>query len=499
MRRSVLLLAAACAWGSAGAAAQTSPAPARAGSDVERLTAALQGHTPMVADLRTLTDGIGGRPTGSEANRRSVEWALERFREAGVPAHAETFSLPRLWLERSARAAIGGDAAFPVRVVAMPFSAGTPEGGLTAPILDGGRGGDGDFRRLGEAVRGAFLLVETHELTDLEGLFREYGEAAVTERRALGAGAAGVVYMSSRPRGLLYRHGAALGYKNTAPLLTMDREAAGRVLRLLRDGRSLTLSARIDVQDGGAYEAQNVVAEIRGRERPEEVVIVGAHLDSWDLGTGALDDGCNVAMLIDVARQIQRLGLRPRRTLRFALWNGEEQGMNGSWGYVREHRAEMDRHVMAASFDIGSGRISGFFTNGRGAEMRAVLDAALAPVSMLGPYTHVDEAVVGTDNFDFMLEGVANLVAIQDDATYGPDYHASSDTFDKVDLSRLRKNAAVAAAVLWAFAEGNVTWRRQSALQVERMVETTNLKQQMESFGAYEDWQAGRRGRRLAH
>lgn len=173
--------------------------------------------------------------------------------------------------------------------------------------------------------------------------------------------------------------------------------------------------------------------------------------------------------------------------------------MNGSWGYVRAHRDEMDRHVMAASFDIGDGRITGFFTNGRGAEMRAALDAALAPVSSLGPYAHQDEVVVGTDNFDFMLEGVANLVALQEDATYGPDYHASSDTFDKVDPELLRKNAAVAAAVLWGFSEGNVSWGRQSALQVERMVETTSLKQQMESFGAYEDWQAGRRGRRVAH
>lgn len=499
MRRSVLLVAA-CALASAAAAARAQTvSQAAGGSEVQRLIAAVQGDTPLVADLRELTDTIGGRPTGSDANRRSVDWALGRFREAGVSARAEAFPMPRRWLERSARASIGGDVAFPVRVVAMPFSAPTPKGGLAAPVLDGGRGEDRDFGRLGDSLRGAFVLVETNELRTLDDLFREYGEAAVIERRALGAGAAGVVYMSSRPRGLLYRHGAALGFRNTARLLTMDRESAGRVLRLLRGGRSLTLSVEIDVEEGGAYEARNVIAEIRGRERPEEVVLVGAHLDSWDLGTGALDNGCNVAMLIDVARQIQRLGLRPRRTLRFALWNGEEQGMNGSWGYVRDHRAEMDRHVMAASFDIGDGRINGFYTNGRGAEMKAVLDAALAPVSDLGPYTHVDEPVVGTDNFDFMLEGVANLVASQEDATYGPDYHASSDTFDKVDPGRLRKNASVAAAVLWAFSEADAGWSRQTAVQVQTLVETTTLKQQMESFGAYEDWRSGRRGRRVAH
>jgi Zn-dependent M28 family amino/carboxypeptidase len=227
-------------------------------------------------------------------------------------------------------------------------------------------------------------------------------------------------------------------------------------------------------------------------------VILGAHLDSWDLGTGALDNGCNVAMLMDVARQIQRLGLRPRRTIRIALWNGEEQGLNGSWAYARDHAAELDRHVMAGSIDLGSGRITGFFTNGRGAEITPTLDAALKVVADLGPYAHVDEPVVGTDNFDFMLEGVANLVAIQADATYGPDYHASSDTFDKVDLVQIRKNAAVVAAVVWGFAQGDARWGRQGADLVQKLVEGTSLRQQMESFGLYDDWRSGKRGRKAS-
>jgi hypothetical protein len=482
-----------------GGAPAWAQAPARAGGDVDRLLAALQGETPMVNDLRALTDEIGGRPTGSDANRRSVEWALARFREAGVTARAESFTMPRQWQERSARATVSGlEAPIAVRVAAMPFSPATPPAGVTAPLVDGGAGGDGDFLRLGESVRGAFLLVETQELKDLNGLFREYSEASALERRALGAGAAGVVYMSSRPRGLLYRHGAALGAKNTSPLLTMDREAAGRLLRLLREGRKLALTAVVDAQDGGEYQAQNVIAEIRGRDLAEEVVILGAHLDSWDLGTGALDNGCNVAMLMDVARQIQRLGLRPRRTIRIALWNGEEQGLNGSWAYARDHAAELDRHVMAGSIDLGSGRITGFFTNGRGAEITPTLDAALKVVADLGPYAHVDEPVVGTDNFDFMLEGVANLVAIQADATYGPDYHASSDTFDKVDLVQIRKNAAVVAAVVWGFAQGDARWGRQGADLVQKLVEGTSLRQQMESFGLYDDWRSGKRGRKAS-
>jgi carboxypeptidase Q len=481
------------------AAAAAAPAAAQlaspATSDLLRLREALLGNTPLADDLRQLTDGIGGRPSGSAANRRAVQWALERLRAAGVEARAESFETPRLWLAESARATIGGGATFVARVEAMPFSAATPPGGLTAAVLDGGAGGEADFARLGAKAKGAFVLVETPLLTNLEGLFKEYEEAGHTERRAEAAGVAGVVYQGSRPRGLLYRHNASRGFKNTRPMMVMDRDAAGRVLRLLRAGSALTLKAEIAVQPPDPA-LQNVVAEIRGREKPEEVVLLGAHLDSWDLGTGALDNGCNVVMLMDVARQIQALGLKPRRTLRFVLWNGEEQGLLGSWAYVRQHQAELDRHVMAASFDIGSGRINGFYTNGRGAEMKQVLEGALAAVPDLGPFTQADEPVVGTDNFDFMVEGVANLIASQEDATYGPDYHASSDTFDKVDLAQVRRNAVVAAAVLWGYSESDAAWGRQDAAQVEKLVQGTSLKDQMVSFGTWDDWAAGTRGRR---
>ncbi len=463
--------------------------------DSARLAAALLGDTPLVRDLRSLTDEIGGRPTGSEANRRAIEWGLARFREAGVEARSEAFSMPALWLERSASARVGGDFSFELRAAAMPFSAETPGAGLTAPLVYGGSGSEADFTRLGASARGAFVLIETEELVDLEGLFREYAEAAEVERRAFAADVAGVTYMASRPKGLLYRHNVSIGRRNTRPMLILEREAAQRALRLLRSGRRLTLTASIDVEGGKPYQSANVIGEIRGSEKPEEIVIVGAHLDSWDLGTGALDNGCNVALILDIARQIHALGLRPRRTLRFALWNGEEQGMNGSWEYAKAHAAELDRHVMAGSFDIGSGRITGFFTNGR-PELHGVVAKSLAPVAGLGPFTQLSEPVVGTDNYDFMMEGVANLVANQESANYGPNYHARSDTFDKVDLRQLKQNAAIAAAVTWGFASHDVSWSRQSRREIEAIVEGTTLKPQMIGMDLWDDWVAGRRGRK---
>ncbi|HEX7243914.1 MAG TPA: M20/M25/M40 family metallo-hydrolase [Longimicrobiaceae bacterium] len=463
--------------------------------EVRRLAGAFLGDTPLLRDLQSLVDEVGGRATGSEANLRSVEWALARFRDAGVDARREEFTMPTLWLERAASAVVQGEGvSFSPRVAAMPFSAPTPRGGTRAPLLDAGTGAEADFARLGGRARGAFLLVETRELEDVEGLFREYAEAAGIEKRAFAAGVAGVVYVGSRPGNGLYRHNVSVGAANTRPMLVMERDAGLRALRLLRTGKPLVLSADLDLRTGPAYPSYNVVGEIRGATRPDEVVVMGAHLDSWDLGGGALDNGANVVALIDVARQMKRLGIRPARTIRFVLWNGEEQGMIGSWGYTRSHAAELDRHVMASSFDIGCGRITGFFTGGR-PEVAAATDRALAPIAGLGPFTQVDQPIVGTDNFDFMLEGVANLVANQEPAEYGPNYHARSDEFHRCDPQQLRLNTAVAAALAYGFASDPASFPRHTRADLEALMRRTDLEQQMRSMGVWEEWAAGRRGR----
>jgi carboxypeptidase Q len=480
--------------------ATLSAPPVRAQSsdaDVARLVAAMLGNTPMITDLEQLTDGFGGRATGSDANRRAVDWALARFRDAGVGARTEPFTMPGLWLERSAGATVrGAEVSFAARIAALPFSAGTSASGATAPLIDAGRGDSLAFAGLSGRARGAWLLIEQDELEDLNGLFAEYAQSAAIEDRAWRAGALGVVYMGSRPNNLLYRHNMNLGFKNRDHLgLVMERDAAQRALRLLRGGKSLTLTAVLDLQRGPAYESHNVIGEIRGSTRPEEIVLIGAHYDSWDLGTGALDNGANAMMVLDIARQIVRLGIRPGRTIRFALWNGEEQGILGSLGYTRTHAAELDKHVMTTSVDIGTGRITGFFTGGR-PEILPAVEQSLAPVAALGPFAQIDIPIVGTDNLDFMLEGVANLVANQESANYGPNYHARSDEYGQADPRQLRLNAAVLAAMTLRFAEMPVTWKRQSRAEIEKLVTSTDLPAQLSQFGLWEEWVSGTRGRK---
>lgn len=463
--------------------------------DVSRLVAAVLGDTPMVDDLQWLTQRIGGRATGSDANLRSVDWALERFSSAGVSADKEAFTMPSRWLENRASATVSGEGvSFTATIVSMPFSADTPEGGTTAPLLDAGFGTEGDFDRLGTSAEGAFLLVETGLLKDIEGLFAEYNEAYAIEARAVDAGAAGVVYMGSRAPGDMYRHNSSLQDDRARPMVIMDRIDAERAFGLLRNGVSLSINIDLDLDIGPAYESYNVIGEIPGSAAPEQIVVVGAHLDSWDLGAGALDNGANVAMLIDIARQMKRLGIRPRRTIRFALWNGEEQGLVGSMGYTKAHEAELDDHVVAMAFDIGCGLINGFFTGGR-PEILPAVETALDPVRGLGPFTLIDAPIVGTDNFDFMIEGVANLVANQEPAAYGPNYHARSDRFDQCDPHALRLNGAIAAAVTLGFANNEAAWGRQSREEVEQLVAGTDLEEQMRTMNVWKDWEEGRRGR----
>lgn len=466
-----------------------------AADDADQLVGAMLGDTPIISDLQELTDQIGGRLTGTAANLEAVEWAMDKFALAGVPAKRETFDMPQQWQELSVTAVIDGDAHFAPHVIAKPFSAAARN--LSATLRDGGLGTAEDFARLGDAAKGSWVLIETPVLDDtvgLNGLFAEYIDSTAIESRAFDAGVAGIVFMSSRPNNLLYRL-PLLSAKNRQPFLLMERESARRAQRLIRSGNSLELTATIEIDGGNAYESANVIGEIRGSSRPDEIVLVGAHLDSHDLGTGALDNGANVSMMIDIARQIRRLGLAPARTIRFALWNGEEQGLVGSWRYTQVHANELDDHVMAASFDIGTGRILGFFTGGIEG-LGETVDAYLEPVSGLGPFQQVNIPLVGTDNFDFMMQGVPNLIAMQADANYASNYHAASDTFDKVDQQQLKLNSAIAAAMVWGFANADGRLPRQSRKEIEALVGNSDLEQEMRVFGIWEQWVSGERGRR---
>ncbi|HEY1434147.1 MAG TPA: M20/M25/M40 family metallo-hydrolase [Thermoanaerobaculia bacterium] len=486
MRRLLIVAAAAVLLDARSAGAQDAVL-------IERVTGPSSG---LEKNLRVLTDEIGGRVTGSANYEKALQWGTKAFERAGVDSvRLESYPVPAQWEAVSISAAVVSPSEIPLRAVSLGLTPSTA-GPVTAAVVDVGEGRRADFDRLGATARGAIALVHSKPMASFDDLFAEYMSGPETMLAAVDHGVAALLFTSTRPRDLLYRHTITWGPIAPVPMAQLAREDGLRLARLFEAGAAPRVTLDIRNKVGGPGEARNVVAEIRGAEKPDEIVLLGAHLDAWDLGTGALDNGVNCALVVDVARAIAA-GPRPKRTIRFVLFTGEETGLLGSRGYVHTHRAELDRHVAVVIHDIGDGKMTGYFINGR-PDLAAPVTALLAPVARRGAGSVDEEAILGTDNFDFLLEGVPNLVANQETSRYLADYHAESDTFDKVDLELARGNAAVAAVTVLGLA--NAPGRigpRQSRADVARILadERWKLGAQMKTYGIWEDWESGKRGR----
>jgi carboxypeptidase Q len=458
----------------------------------------VMGPSPLEENLRRLTDEVGGRVTGSPEMAKAVDWAVAAFRTEGVDVHTEKYTLPLTWSEGDTRLELSGPVKFPVHLVAEGWSPPTPAGGIEANLVDIGYGNEQDFARAGAAVKGAILLASTDLGSTWADLFNEYTQPPAVIERAVKGGAAAILWMGARERLLLYRHtNTGDATLDRLPQAVVAREDAMRLARTIAayPGKVL-VRFQMPNKIGPAVEQENVVGEIRGREKPDEVVILGAHLDSWDLGTGALDNGCNAALVIEAARAIKATGLVPRRTIRFVLFSGEEQGMYGSWQYARAHRAELDKVRAVVVFDSGVGRVTGYSLTGRG-DIEDGVREILKPLDSWDISHHTLEGDIGTDNWDFFLEGVPTLVAEQDEANYLPNYHAASDTFDKVDIRELKINTALAAVTAWGVADRAAPLgKRLSRVEMEQLLKETHLDEKMEQLGDWEPWQNGTRGRK---
>lgn len=455
------------------------------------------GASPLRDNLRYLTDVIGGRITGSHAAVLAVAWGLEAFRQAGAEdVHTEKFTVPVGWSEGQTRLEILSPESFSVRLVSKGLSPPTPVGGITADEVDVGEGDDAGFARAGASAKGAILLVHSALLITWEDLNNEYNVNHAILSRAVKAGAAAVLWMSTRSNLLLYRHNLSVaGELEPLPQAIVAREDAERMARFLAAGQKVRVRLDMPNHVSGPVESQNVVAEIRGRENPEEFVLLGAHLDSWDLGTGALDNGCNAALVVDAARIIRAMGTAPRRSIRLVLFTGEEEGMLGSWAYARAHRAELDHMIAAVIFDAGTGAATGYSLSGR-QDILATVNQVLEPLKSLAAKNFTSDADSGTDNLDFLLEGVPTLVANQEPANYMLNYHAASDTYDKVDFANLKRNVAIAAITVFALADGpGRIGPRQSRAEIEQLMKTTGLDSDLKNQGMWPLWEKGERGR----
>jgi carboxypeptidase Q len=363
------------------------------------------------------------------------------------------------------------------------------------PIVDVGEGTAADFSKAGDIAR-KIVLVHTTVLKTWEDLFAEYSKAPPVIDLAVKGRALAVAFMATREHDILYRHtNSAVGEIDKLPMVIVAREDGERIARLLAAGRLVWADLSIPNVLGGPVKTANVVADLQGSEKPDEFVIVGAHLDSWELGTGALDNGCNAALVVDTLRAIKASGVQPKRTIRFVLFSGEEEGLLGSRSYAVGHRAELDKAAGVVIYDSGTGKTTGFAVGGR----KDILPTAKELISPLAQFDVKElktDMEWGTDHFDFMLEGIPTFVADQVEANYLENYHAVSDTYDKVDLPQLKKHVAEAAAI--AIGLANLPEKigpRLTHDQIEQTMRESNSVEMLKAAGIWDDWTSGRRGR----
>lgn len=479
------LASVAIAIGIAGAlAAQVGPG-ATSEADTSRLIGEVMAHGQQMKYVSLLSDEIGHRLTGSAGARRAEEAMEAEMRKLGLAnVHREPFTLPASWERGPATAVLVSHDARALHVAAYLWTPSTA-GAVEAEIVEVGNGAREDLRAAGERLRGAVALAVLPTET-VEELIATFYRIPRLVRELEEAGAVAVLIASDKQHAMLFT--APVAWKATAaaiPALSLAREDVELLRRLLAGGRKLRV--RLDVRNrlGPAFEATNVVGEIRGRERPEEIVVVGAHLDSVDLGPGALDNAAGVAAAMEAARAMKALGIEPRRTIRFVLFMGEEEGMIGSMAYVRRHRDELDRTVAALIMDIGAGRPLGWFSMGR-SDLDPEIRELMEPLQALGVSVIEHLAFAATDNAPFMAEGVPNLLLIQDEASYLPVHHTVADTPDKVEPRDLATAVAVLAATAYRIAERDDRFgRRLTADEVRGMARETKVDDQWRDTGIW--------------
>ncbi|MBI4466038.1 MAG: M20/M25/M40 family metallo-hydrolase [Acidobacteria bacterium] len=427
-------------------------------------------HSEQMANLEHLTDRIGPRLTGSPGMKRANEWTAERFRTYGLSnVHLEAWTIAHAWRRGTARARVLVPAEQALAAEAAGWSPNTPG-----------------------PVRGRLLYVKAEKKEDLEGYRGKLRGAIVVtaepqprqrvQERPLvprpprperdfaalrrfaqerdeffkAEGVQAVLRDSDKSFGLFNMSAVGRDYQ-PAPLPTafLTPESYDLLWRLRKNEQLVEVELDIAGSEFSPdpVEVYNTVAEIPGGEKPEEVVILGAHLDSWDLGTGATDNGTGVSVVLEVARALKKLDLKPKRTLRFILFSGEEQGLNGSRAYVEAHKEEMAKVSAVLVHDYGSGRVETIALQGN-PQVYEVVSKIVAPLRQMIGFEELSlRSISGSDHASFNRVGVPGFFCQQERATYGQTHHSQGDTFDKIVREDLLNGAQVLAVFAYNVAQ----------------------------------------------
>ena len=406
--------------------------------------------------VESLTTEIGPRLAGSEADAKAVAWAQAKFKALGFDkVWLEPVTFPK-WVRRSEHAAILGAHAQPLTVTAL---GGSPAGTVQAEIVR-----FADLAALEAAPEGSlagkiafvdYQMKAARDGSDYRngGAIRSKGPSA-----AIRKGAIAFLMRSAGTDNHRVAHTGITRFDEgltPVPSASLTIPDADQLARLLQRG-PVRVSLALDCGWDGEYTSHNVIGEITGRSLPKEVVVIGGHLDSWDLGTGAIDDGAGIGITMAAGHLIGKLKQAPKRTIRVIAFANEEQGLYGGKAYAEKHLADISRHQIAAESDFGAGRIYAFNTGAPDHARKATeqIAQALAP---LGIEYAPGKGSAGPDISPFAAKGLAWAWLAQDGSDYFHLHHNADDTLDKIDPAALAQNVAAYTvfAYLAAEAEGD--------------------------------------------
>jgi len=446
------------------------PAPAPEAVAAQLRDAALAGHDIAYAWVSELTSRFGPRPAGSVNERQAAEWAAARFKELGFEnVHIESFPVTA-WVRGAESAQIISPLTQPLVVAALGESPPTPAAGLEGEVVmfasfDALKGAPAG------SLSGKIAMVARRMVRTQDGA--GYGAAVVARidgpGEAARRGAIAFLLRSVGTDSHRLAHTGTTRYVDgrvPVPAFALSGPDADQIERLAALGETVRVrlhSSASYVQDA---HSQNVIADVRGRERPQEVVLLGAHLDSWDQGTGAVDDGTGMAIIIAAAKLIRDAPQRPRRTVRVVLFGSEEvaqpvapYGAFGGHAYAGSHKAELATHVLVGESDSGADRVY------RLELPQAVVQGEFAktalrvldPIGVFGTLRPPEDA--GTDVGPSVEAGVPAFALNQDASGYFDIHHTADDTLDKIDQEQLDQNVAAWAALVWLAADSDVDFR----------------------------------------
>jgi len=441
----------------------------------------IQDHSELLQNLEYLSDRIGPRLTGSSLLKQANDWTAGMFRKYGLTnVHLEPYTIAHAWVRGTAKARILAPTEHPLMISSAAWSPNT-KGVVRAAVLYFDAKKPEEFAKFHGKLKGAIVITSEPQplspprpVDQTAGVTRPMQEPPpvgqpvvpdpydkyladekVRTKFLKDEGAVAVLRDSNKPQALLNMTDSTLEPFHTGEIPTAFVTAEGyrMMYRMLKNGPvqvELEISNSVSAKPVEVY---NTVAELRGAEKPEQVVILGAHLDSWDLATGTTDNGTGSMVVLEAARALAKLHVKPKRTIRFVLFSGEEEGLIGSKEYVKAHKDELGNISGVLVHDTGTGRVLtiGMHDN---YQDRATVDQVIAPLGWLKLMEPTMRRMFGADNWSFDEAGIPGFWCVQAIAEYRQTHHSQSDTFDKVWKDDINQGAQVLAA--WAYNTANL-------------------------------------------